>query len=362
MKNLKEISFPRSAWERLLRRSASWTTRVGGVQANSGDRQKARRRTFLCRAWEPGLALALFVLASTALAQPSQVFPFVSVQPDRILLSGSTQLTLAIEGPAPLRVDLPKEAEKLLTSESATVWQIRPLGKTKITPLDGGRERWEQKFRLSPFVPGEKLTTAFAPLKVLAGGQLNSQEILFPSKDVRVQTTIADVKAEQARPVTGIEPLPTVVPPEPESIGWQFAAVLGCIFAAVLIVVLIRKSRSKPPPVAPGEWAESELDRLERNHALERIAGFQAADRLAAILREFMERRFGLSATKLTTAELVVEFGKASWPVERNEEIQRILERCDLAKFAGEPPETQDLQVLLNDSRRFVTQSISASK
>jgi hypothetical protein len=278
----------------------------------------------------------------------------VSLQPDRISLSGSIQLSLALEGPSPLHIELPKEPEKLLTSESATVWHIRPLGAAKVVQLDGGRERWEQTYRLSPFVPGEKVTIAFAPLKVTAGAELNPQEITFPSKEVRVQTAISEPKPENARPVTGIEELPTIAPPPPEAVGWQFIAALGAIFASVLIAVLIRKSRAKPALAPPREWAARELDRLERDYALERITGVQAADRLAAVLREFIERHFSLPARKLTTAELLSECGRAGWPAERVEPLGEILERCDRAKFAGDAPESAEMMTLLNRSREWI--------
>ena len=36
----------------------------------------------------------------------------------------------------------------------------------------------------------------------------------------------------------------------------------------------------------------------------------------AAVLREFVERRYGLSAPKLTTTELLAECERAGWPTE----------------------------------------------
>src|SRR5262249_47646727 len=162
---------------------------------------------------------------------------------------------------------------------------------------------------------------------------LNSREVTFPSKEVRVQSTITDAKAEQARPVTGIEELPMIKPPR-DSMGWQFAATLGAIFFFVVIGVLVRRSRAKPPPIPPGQWANRELDRLERDHAMGRVTNLAAADRLASILRDFIERRFGILATKLTTAELLVACTQADWPAERTEPLGEVLDRCDRAKFA----------------------------
>jgi hypothetical protein len=158
--------------------------------------------------------------------------------------------------------------------------------------------------------------------------------------------------------VTGIEELPTVEPPPAESIGWQFAAVLAGIFAAVLVLVVIRKARAKPPALPPAEWARRELDRLERDHALERITALQIADRLALIVREFIEKRYGLQATKLTTEELGTEL-VASWPADQCESVREVLERCDRAKFAADSPEDQEIKALVARARGLVDASMS---
>ena len=286
--------------------------------------------------------------------QPGELFHTVSLSSDKIALSGSTQLTLAIEGTAPLRVELPKNVEKLLTRESATVWHIKPHGDAKLISLAGGRERWEQTFRLSPFVPGEKVTVAFAPIHVTMGAELNPQDVTFPSKEVRVQSAIAEAKSEDARPVTSIEELPKLPAVHSESTVWWFLTCLGAVFATVLVFALIRKSRKKPEPVPPGDWAARELDKLERDHALERIAGLQAADRLAAILREFIERRHGLSASKHTTPELLGECVQAKWPAERIGALREVLERCDRAKYANEAPHLDEMLALIGRSREWL--------
>ncbi|HEY3788503.1 MAG TPA: hypothetical protein VGL71_06590 [Urbifossiella sp.] len=300
------------------------------------------------------LAFQYLFWSSIAFAQSGQVIPSVSLHPDKIALADSVQVTLALEGPSPLRFEVPKETEKLLTLNSAAVWQIRPAGSPRITMLEGGRERWEQQFRLSPFAPGEKVIMAFAPLKVTAGNQRNPQEIIFPSQEVRVQTAITEPNAEDARPITGLEELPPVPQAPPDSVVWQFVGILAAIFAAGAIAGMIRKYRATLPPLPPGSWARREFDKLERDSALERIGGAEAADRLAAILREFLERHSGVPAPKLTTAELLTACTDASWPAERMAPLREILESCDRAKFAGIVPDSAQMTMLINQSRQWI--------
>ena len=90
----------------------------------------------------------------------------------------------------------------------------------------------------------------------------------------------------------------------------------------------------------PSVWAIRELGRIDS------AAGLQAADRLAAILREFIERRDGLPAPHLTTTELLAECAMANWPQELTDPLRELLDRCDRAKFAGDVPYAAEMESL----------------
>jgi hypothetical protein len=69
---------------------------------------------------------------------------------------------------------------------------------------------------------------------------------------------------------------------------------------------------------------------------------------LADVLRTFVERRYGLPATKRTTGELsAAESAVAGGVVP-------VLERCDLAKFAAAPPTADECRELLARARAVV--------
>src|SRR5439155_94444 len=82
---------------------------------------------------------------------------------------------LTVEGPAPLRVELPKQ---VLAPETERDWKIQPAGPAAVAPLPGGRERWAQAFRLDPYVAGE-FRVEFAPVKV------NGREVTPAGFDVK---------------------------------------------------------------------------------------------------------------------------------------------------------------------------------
>jgi len=270
------------------------------------------------------------------------------VQPDKIDLGETATLTLALEGLAPLRVEMPAELDKLLTAKSALMWQIKPLGPARTAPQDAGRERWEQSFRMSPFFHGERVSLAFNSVLV------NGQPLTFEAQTIRVRRTIEEANAEKAVPVTGIETLPAIPPTPPDASGWPFVAGLAFAFAAVVVFALLRKKKAASPALPPNEWAVRELDRLERDHALERVDSRLATDRLAALLREYVERRFAVAAPRLTTAELHAAAVASEWPADRANPLRDLLAVCDRAKFAGEPPDAAGLLALLGAARAWI--------
>ncbi|MBX9582246.1 MAG: hypothetical protein K2X87_18235, partial [Gemmataceae bacterium] len=120
------------------------------------------------------------------------VVPSVTLDRQSVRLSESVRVTLAVEGPAPLRVDPPADdqAQRLLTPGAAAAWRIRPAGGVTVEDLPGGRQRWTRAYRLDPYLAGDKVPVGFAPVPVAAGGAA-AQPVTWPPQEVTVTTTIA---------------------------------------------------------------------------------------------------------------------------------------------------------------------------
>ncbi|MBX9628595.1 MAG: hypothetical protein K2X82_32660, partial [Gemmataceae bacterium] len=65
-----------------------------------------------------------FCLLLFATPAAAQVVPSVTLDRQTVRLSESVRVTLAVEGPAPLRIDLPAKPQKLLAPEPAAAWRI----------------------------------------------------------------------------------------------------------------------------------------------------------------------------------------------------------------------------------------------
>jgi hypothetical protein len=260
-------------------------------------------------------------------------------------LSDSVRATVSFEGPAPLVVAAPKDP---LAGAAAEAWRVRPAGPAAVEKLPDGRERWAQVYRLDPYVPGDAVPVAFAPFEVAAGGGPGERVEVRP-QTVTVRTGLKDPKPADARPVTGVEDPPAG---PVDTGGW--AIVPAVSVAAVLLLavatVLVRRKRPLPPPT-PGEWVGREFTAIEQELMASRLAPAEFADRLATAVRGFVERQYGVPATRRTTGELAAAEPLRPGGVVPVDAVRPLLERCDLAKFAGRPPTPEECQELLAKAR-----------
>lgn len=76
---------------------------------------------------------------------------------------------------------------------------------------------------------------------------------------------------------------------------------------------------------------------------------------LSAIVRSYVEQRYGLRAPELTTEEFL--YIATNWPAMatvNRDQLKGFLERCDRVKFAGYRPDTQESMDALAAARAFV--------
>jgi hypothetical protein len=242
-------------------------------------------------------------------------------------LAKPIRITLITEGPAPLRVELPKE---LLTADANLVWRIRtePADrKPEVKSIGDGRERWQQVYRLDAYPPAGQRTVSFNQVTV------NGQPTTWESISITVTKMIDEPITTPPRQPIGPEDPPSIItPPKTERSPLLWAAVLiGVAGAAVVAAIVFRKRKTKSVP--PHAWARARLANLKGR------SGTETVESVASILRTFIERRFAIPATKLTTTELAAAALDQGWKVEETESVRAILDECDRAKFAGDVPD-----------------------
>lgn len=222
----------------------------------------------------------------------------VEVDSRTVPLSGSLRVTLRIEGTAPLRVTLPKN---LLAREVATFWRIRPAGPSKTEQLPQGRERFEQRFELSPYRAGEAVPFLLAEVAVLDGTATDERPVKFDKAvAVTVETRVTDPAVKNLHPPTSIETLPAGPPPEERSAGNHLFWLLPAVVIGVVVYRWPRRQELVRVPYTR-EWTLFELERLRQSS----LPPTEWCERFAFVLRHFIERERQIPATRLTSDELV---------------------------------------------------------
>jgi hypothetical protein len=161
------------------------------------------------------------------------------------------------------------------------------------------------------------------------------------------------------------DPGPPELPGGPltEPRAWRLWTVGALLAVAALAVLLFQRRRRAlaavtAPSAAPAEPsvpqpgpAERALERIERLRALsprspEEVLAFHRA--AAALTRDYLTERFGLSVTPMTTEECLESV--ESLPAD-------VLAPCDLVKFARHPSSERERAGVLDAAERFVRRS-----
>jgi len=146
------------------------------------------------------------------------------------------------------------------------------------------------------------------------------------------------VKGPTGGPMDGFAVAPPVSPPP---YRWMVLTALAVLGLMALIWFIRRKLKSRPvvlpPPipahiVAQGAWADARAQVTE-DHPL--------AIRLSMVLREYIEAKAGVPATRATTNEILKHFEHhgfdgVEFDIEARMRVQRILDATDRLKFARE--------------------------
>lgn len=135
------------------------------------------------------------------------------------------------------------------------------------------------------------------------------------------------------------------------------------IISLIIILIIIRKyilfKKEKTPFIAPIETIPSDITALKKLNKLEEAKIWQAGDikiyysELSEIIRRYIEEQFRFIALELTTDEIIHNLnGKIS--IEEIKNIQLLLQRSDLAKFAKSKPIDTENSESMQLAKNFV--------
>jgi len=254
-------------------------------------------------------------------------------------------------------IDAPKEAELVipLLGERFGDFSVTDFGDEPPTE-ENGRVRVLRWFTLVGWQAGD-FTLPPYPLKYKLAG---SEEL--QSAEANEVTVVVESLLPKAPTPVELRDIA-----EPEALPFDWRPVLYASAALVALGLLLallswwsrrQRAASLAPQPKPHEVALAALQKLRSQHLLEsgRLEEFYVA--LSAIVRTYVEGRFGLHAPERTTEEFLAEMQRdRRLTAEHRTLLGEFLGESDLVKFARHQPAPEDGERAWSAARRFVDES-----
>lgn len=281
----------------------------------------------------------------------------VRIDKDRILSGESVELTIDVEVEAGVQVGVPK-IEGI-------------VGDFEVTQAREEKPECEQYkqcaawiYTLTCVVPGEAtippLPFSFSDAREKADGSDNLYQDELETKPipVRVDKNLADVK----------EPMTLPIPFEYRLLLWAAGVLAFVIIAGLIARRLVRRVTTaekmpSAPPVPPDEWALNELALLAAEKLIERGRIQEYFYKLNAILRQYVERRFGQMASEQTSEEFITSLQDSLFLSDQQKAtLQQFTAACDPVKYAKYTPTPEEIEWVGASARAFVLETANGAQ
>lgn len=279
---------------------------------------------------------------------------FDSLTP-KITLADVITVKLEVEGTTALRVKAP---DRFPTDYP---WQLIELSKVERTPIDAKRVRWRLTYKFAPREPAKKVALAFPEIRLRESDDPEEERALtWEPVDFEVTTSITDPDRADIRDITEIESLPTA--PDAGMLDWRIVALAVLVVLLIFVVfftraLLKRRDSRSPTQIALYEWQRLVAMGLPEKGRSERFVTL-----LTLLVRQFLERQFGLLARRQTTPEFLQALAQQSaLSDEEKRFLTTFFQRSDAIKFAGIDMSPSECSEWAEATRRFLQNRIAIS-
>jgi len=120
------------------------------------------------------------------------------------------------------------------------------------------------------------------------------------------------------------------------------------------------KKRKKPlieivvPEISAKDAALQKLLLLDSKKLWQQGKIKEYQSELSIVLREFIEKKFGVIAMELSTAEIMQQMSRTAVPTNEKEKLQRILQIADMTKFAKAEPSANENELCFTLTKDFI--------
>lgn len=320
------------------------------------------------------LALAIAALALGCRGEVSAPTATPTTEPpadalSRVTENGPVKATLQVWPAAPTLAD---ELRVRLTVEAATGVRVEvPTQLDALGRFDVAEQRRDERSG-----DGKRIQIEELVLRPRASGPHRLPPLRLEVVDGRAGGSGSGAPAGPSELLTEelpieIAPVPTTTleqtlrparAPLAEEVGarplWQYIALGGAAFLAIVAVVLWRRGRARRVvrrQLSAYDAAVASLGRLEASGAPDVGTADAWFVELSDIVRRYLEGRYDIRAPELTTEEFLQAAARAPELTEAHRELlTAFLRRCDEVKFGGYRPDAEESLATLRAARGFV--------
>ena len=307
-------------------------------------------------------------VAETKMAEDGPVRITLNVLPAELPFSQRATLTVEAVAEKNVTVELADYQKSVVEGEHSFEFRLRRLSQSAAMPTPDGHLKWTQQYEIEFFLPGEyelppaKLTySQLGPAEkdaVDPAGTAEGSRHELATEAIKViakATEAAQIGPEELRK---IEILPPVELVDPWSKWWLVTIPAALGIAALALLAMRRRLREVElaVEVIPAhEWARRQIAALIADELIAKGLVQEFYYRISAIVRGYIERRYGVSAPEMTTEEFLAatagDFRFAAGPAT---DLQAFLTACDLVKYARYRPAAGEWNDLLRTAAQFV--------
>lgn len=269
--------------------------------------------------------------------------------------------------PGGFRVKLDSPEGKALTAAQFVIPSLEGpaaprISREQVPGGEGSRTVVELSFVPLPKEPGpHTLTLPSVPIAIArASGELVT--VCTAPHTIEVDDPTANIaEATPRRNPPPLRQLEVWTAAKNAALGALVALPLGAL-VALLVSRWLRRARPLPPPPPPRpawEVALEALARIRQKRLIEQGQSTQLFAEVSLAVREYLGRRFGFDGLESTTREILLHLDRVAPPAELRAEIETLLRRSDLVKFANLTPQAAECELALERSEHIVRATMS---
>jgi len=280
------------------------------------------------------------------MSQPPVKVTFVA-KPAIVRLDSDVLLTIRIEAPSELEVELPPLSTRLGGFMLGGMYERGPIE-------EGGTTTTEHHARLTPEVADEYRIAPMA-IKYTDRSVSPPKTGWFATRPMVFDSARAFEGDPGSAVTASVEPV--WIRPTLKAVLGYVAIAVGALLSLLILWRLARRVRTqvKLMRMSPRERALKELDMLLSRHLVQKGKVKDFYLQLTMIVRSYIERQHAVRAPEQTTEEFLAAV--ASDPRFSPQVLARLeefLQAADLVKFAAHKPRENDIDSATESARKYI--------